>query len=105
MGSPGAICLISGVNDPGAVFALSGKVGRSPRVFAARDRDGLLRQMQAAALKRMGITIAGSSGLDLPCFLEAVNAQKGPVNHAALVVHKRPLMSSSDGAGRAGIQS
>ena len=59
MGSPGAICLVSGVNDPGAVFALSGKVGRSPRVFAARDRDGLLRQMQAAALKRMGITIAG----------------------------------------------
>ncbi len=59
MGSPGAICLISGVNDPGAVFALSGKVDRSPRVFAARDRDGLLRQMQAAALKRMGITIAG----------------------------------------------
>ena len=59
MGSPGAICLISGVNDPGAVFALSGKVGRSPRVFAARDRDGLLRQMQAAALKRMGITVAG----------------------------------------------
>ena len=60
MGSPGAICLISGVNDPGAVFALSGKVGRSPRVFAARDRDGLLRQMQAAALKRMGITLAGN---------------------------------------------
>lgn len=59
MGSPGAICLISGVNDPGAVFALSGKVGRSPRVFAARDRDGILRQMQAAALKRMGITLAG----------------------------------------------
>ena len=61
MGSPGAICLVSGVNDPGAVLALSGKVGRSPRVFAARDRDGLLRQMQAAALKRMGITIAGKA--------------------------------------------
>ncbi len=59
MGSPGALCLVSGVNDPGAVFALSGKVGRSPRVFAARDRDGILRQMQAAALKRMGITLAG----------------------------------------------
>ena len=71
MGSPGAICLVSGVSDPGAVFALSGKVGRSPRVFAARDRDGLLRQMQAAALKRMGITVAGRS--DLPCFQGAVN--------------------------------
>ena len=59
MGSPGAICLVSGVADPGPVFARSGKVGRSPRVFAARDRDGILRQMQAAALKRMGITLAG----------------------------------------------
>ena len=64
MGSLGAVCLISGENDPGAVFALSGKVGRSPRVFAARDRDGLLRQMQAAALKRMGITIAGKAESD-----------------------------------------
>ena len=74
MGSPGAICLISGVNDPGAVFALSGKVGRSPRVFAARDRDGLLRQLQAAALKRMGITIAGR--LNLPCFPGVVNHKR-----------------------------
>ena len=63
MASPGAMCLVSGLNDPGAVFALSGKVGRSPRVFAARERDGILRQMQAAALKRMGITLAGIGSL------------------------------------------
>ena len=60
MASPAARMLASGVNDPGARGSpCSGRTGRSPRVFAARDRDGLLRQMQAAALKKMGITMAG----------------------------------------------
>ena len=60
MASPAARQLAGGVHDPGAVFALFGRTGRSPRVFAARDRDGLLRQAQAAALNRVGITMAGA---------------------------------------------
>ena len=81
MASPGAMCLVSGLNDPGAVFALSGKVGRSPRVFAARERDGILRQMQAAALKRMGITLAGIASLPGS---EALNFACNPeVDHTA----------------------
>lgn len=59
MASPAARLLVTGVNDPGSVFAFFGKVGRSPRVFAARDRDSLLRELQAAALKKMGLTVAG----------------------------------------------
>lgn len=59
MASPAARTLVNGVNDPGALFAVFGKVGRSPRVFAARDRDRLLVQLQTAALKKMGITFAG----------------------------------------------
>jgi hypothetical protein len=61
MASPAARLLASGVTDPGAVFACFGRTGRSPRVFAARDREGLLRQAQAAALKKMGITMAGAA--------------------------------------------
>ena len=64
MASPAARLLAAGVNDPGAVFAFFGRTGRSPRVFAARDRDGLLRQAQAAALNRMGITMAGAFGAE-----------------------------------------
>ena len=92
MASPGAICLISGVNDPGAVFALSGKVGRSPRVFAARDRDGILRQMQAAALKRMGITLAGEMRPShLPYFgVRATNASLWQTSRSELQQHVRP---------------
>jgi hypothetical protein len=59
MSSPAARVLVSGINDPGGVFALFGKVGRSPRVFAARDKDGFLRCLQTAALKKMGMTVAG----------------------------------------------
>jgi DnaJ homolog subfamily C member 13 len=39
-------------------FALLSKTGRSPRVYATRDRNNLLRAMQAAALKKVGITLA-----------------------------------------------
>ena len=58
MSSPAARLLLGEAGDPGGTFALFGRVGRSPRVFAARDREGLLRQMQAAALNKMGITLA-----------------------------------------------
>lgn len=59
MASPAARLLNTDVNEPGLVFALFGRVGRSPRVFAARDREVLLRELQTAALKKMGITLAG----------------------------------------------
>ena len=59
MSSPAARLLLGEPGDPGGTFALFGRVGRSPRVFATKDREALLRQMQAAALKRMGITLAG----------------------------------------------
>ena len=75
MASPAARLLASGVNDPGAVFAFFGRTGRSPRVFAARDRDGLLRQTQAAALKKMGITMAGESG-GAPCAARTMQMQQ-----------------------------
>lgn len=61
MASPAARLLVTGVNDPGSVFAFFGKVGRSPRIFAARDRDSLLRELQTAALKKMGLTVAGGA--------------------------------------------
>jgi DnaJ family protein C protein 13 len=40
-------------------FATIGKAGRSPRVYAARDREALLRALQATALSKLGLTLAG----------------------------------------------
>ncbi|KAK9809260.1 hypothetical protein WJX72_012293 [[Myrmecia] bisecta] len=59
MASPAARLLLPSPagNDPGGVFALFGKVGRSPRVYACRDRDILLRQLQTAGLKKMGLKL------------------------------------------------
>jgi DnaJ family protein C protein 13 len=59
MASPAARHLALRHGDPASVFALFGRVGRSPRVYASRDRDTLLRQMQASALRHMGLTLAG----------------------------------------------
>ena len=59
MSSPAARLLLGEVGDPGGTFALFGRVGRSPRVFATQDTEAFLRQMQAAALNKMGITLAG----------------------------------------------
>lgn len=59
MSSPAARLLQADGKEPGAVFALFGKVGRSPRVYTVRDREGFLRTMQTAALSKMGITLAG----------------------------------------------
>lgn len=61
MSSPAARLLrpSSAGDEPGAIFALFGRVGRSPRVYASRDRETLLRHMQASALKKMGLTLAG----------------------------------------------
>lgn len=67
MSSPAARLLLGEPGDPGGSFALFGRVGRSPRVFAARDTETLLRQMQAAALNKMGITLAGEILSRLTC--------------------------------------
>ena len=60
MASPAARLLLSSDGEPGGAFALFGRVGRSPRVYAARDRETVLRQIQAAALAKMGITLPGA---------------------------------------------
>lgn len=60
MASPAARMLNGVGQEPGGVFALFGRVGRSPRVYAAKDRELILRQMQAAALAKMGMTLAGA---------------------------------------------
>ena len=60
MAKPAARLLISEQSDPAGVFALLGKVGRVPRVYASRDREALLRAMQTTAFKRLGIPLAGT---------------------------------------------
>ena len=57
--SPAARLLQPRSSDPVGVFALLGRVGRSPRVFAFRDREQLLRQMVAAGSKKMGLALSG----------------------------------------------
>ena len=57
--SPVARLLLPEADGTSGVFALFGKVGRSPRVYASRDRDALLKQLQTAAYKKMGLTLAG----------------------------------------------
>lgn len=60
LASPAARLLAPAPGDPGAAFALFGRAGRSPRVYAARDREGLLRALQTTAHNRLGITLAGA---------------------------------------------
>lgn len=60
--SPVARLLLSEADGTSGVFALFGKVGHSPRVYASRDRDALLKQLQTAAYKKMGLTLAGMPG-------------------------------------------
>ncbi|GAB4814092.1 hypothetical protein N2152v2_001138 [Parachlorella kessleri] len=48
-----------------AVFALFRKTGRSPRVYSCRDREGFLKQMQTAALKKLGVTLAVDTNAQL----------------------------------------
>ena len=71
MASPAARLLLSSDGEPGGTFALFGRVGRSPRVYAARDRETVLRQIQAAALAKMGITLPGAA---LPCLPRACSS-------------------------------
>lgn len=59
--SPVARLLLLEGDGTAGLFALFGKVGRSPRVYASRDRDALLKQLQASAYKKMGLTLAGAS--------------------------------------------
>jgi hypothetical protein len=60
MASPAARLLAGGDGRVGGAFALMGRLGRSPRVYAARDRDNLLKAIQTAALRRLGVTLAGA---------------------------------------------
>jgi DnaJ family protein C protein 13 len=57
--APFARALAPGDAPAGALpFALFGKAGRSPRVYACRERDALLRAAQTAALQKLGLTLA-----------------------------------------------
>ena len=58
MSSPAARLLINEGTEPGPVFALLGKVGRVPRIYASTSRDLILRQLQTVALNKMGITLS-----------------------------------------------
>ena len=62
LASPAARLLAPAADDPGPAFALFGRAGRSPRVYAARDRDAVVKALQTAALKCLGITLAGAFG-------------------------------------------
>lgn len=59
MASPALRLLASGRDDPGQALAVFMKSGRTPRVFAARERHKLVQAVQAAALARLGISLAG----------------------------------------------
>lgn len=57
--SPAVRLLRSGDAPQGLpVFVVFSKTGRSPRVYAARNRDALLRAVQAVALGSLGVTLA-----------------------------------------------
>lgn len=64
--SPVAKLLLPQAGVSGSPFALFGKVGSSPRVYATQNRDALFKALQAAAYKKMGLTLAGE-GSCLPC--------------------------------------
>ena len=59
--SPVARLLLgNGDTPPGhGVFALFGKVGRSPRIYASPQRDAIIKQLQTVAYKKLGLTLAG----------------------------------------------
>lgn len=66
--------LLPDAEGTSGVFALFGKVGRSPRVYASRDRDPLLKQLQTAAYKKMGLTLAGGHPHRSPAHLTSAGA-------------------------------
>ena len=60
MGPAAAVLLVSEAGDPPGCFAVYDCTGRSPRVYAAKQRDALLRAMQAAAASSLGILLKGA---------------------------------------------
>lgn len=60
MGPAAAVLLVSGGEDPPRCFAVYDRTGRSPRIYAAKQRDALLRAMQAAALSSLGTSLKGA---------------------------------------------
>lgn len=74
--SPVAKLLLPEADGTAGVFALFGKVGHSPRVYASRDRDALLKQLQTAAYKKMGLTLAGNMHIHQHLLLSIPSADK-----------------------------
>jgi DnaJ family protein C protein 13 len=56
--APAARLLAPAPGDPPGAFALFGREGRSPRVYAAAERDALLKAAQETALRCMGVQLA-----------------------------------------------
>ena len=57
--SPVARLLLSQAGTGNPPFALFGKVGSSPRLYATQNREALLKSLQSAAYRKMGLTVAG----------------------------------------------
>ena len=59
--SPVARMLVGDSDTPPGhgVFAMFGKVGRSPRIYASPQRDAIIKQLQTVAYKKLGLTLAG----------------------------------------------
>ena len=81
--SPAIRLLASGGDTPAGhlSFAVMGRTGRSPRVYAVRDREGLLRAVQTAALTKIGVSLAidgtsvvGKTGLSGRDFLAMISS-------------------------------
>ncbi|KAK9822709.1 hypothetical protein WJX81_005943 [Elliptochloris bilobata] len=116
--SPAARLLAPAPGDPALAFALFGRVGRSPRVYASSERDSLLKALQAAALKRLGITLAvdtqaGVTGAELLRAVAAAERERAAApgeaplgqwaavrirSHAAAPLTTQALLASSEEA-------
>lgn len=71
MASPAARVLNSksSNNAPGPVFALFGRVGRSPRIYCGLEAGMLLQMMQATALKKLGMQLTGADPIQCQNYL------------------------------------
>lgn len=59
LGPTAIVHLRSGPGDPEGCFAIYSRAGRSPRVYACRQRPDLLRAMLEAAVTNLGIVLKG----------------------------------------------
>lgn len=94
--SPVARLLLAQAGTNGSPFALFGKVGSSPRVYATQNRDALLKSLQSAAYKKMGLTLAGLDSLVVSSALEfAQGAHKRGQSCTAPSLSAYPLYAGS----------